>query len=118
MTRPAMDQSLELAALTDDSRFPTRAVQYAGVRPDGKLDIDGDQAWVRDSGWSEKNPCGVVLRRDITIHYGPWRELGAAVSEDLTNELIHVLSRAVLALPEDSALRETAQHVLKRATAR
>lgn len=116
MTRPAMNHSLELSALTDASRFPTRAVQYAGVGADGKLHIYGDQAWVRDGGWSEQFPGGVVLRRDITIHYGPWQELAAAQARDITNELINALSRAVLELPADSAIRETAEHALKMAT--
>jgi hypothetical protein len=81
-----LDQSLEIEALTSGDRFPTAAVQYAVLTPDGTLTINGDQSWVRDGRALEHYKGGTILCRNITIGYGPWRDVEVAEAEDMADD--------------------------------
>lgn len=66
---------IELDALCNpDETDPTAAVQYGVRNKKGKVEIDGDQHWVKDGGALEKKSDRVV-RRSISITYGPWEEV-------------------------------------------
>lgn len=77
-TRPKHDQTLDIQALTDTHENPTSAEQWAILMPDGDLCIYGDHRWVRDGGAADGHPGGTLVRRAISITYGPWQDAAAA----------------------------------------
>ena len=93
--------SLDVTGLTDDSgEFATSGVQYAVITPDGKLHLDGDQEWVKDGRALNSYLGGTVLCRDVTIMYGPWRDLAVAESEDMAAEYRERLIRMAASAAE------------------
>ena len=86
--------SLNIEALTDDDgEFPTSAVQYVVLTPDGKVHVNGDQEWVRDGRALDHYRGGTTLCRDLTITYGPWRDASVVQPEAMADDYREQLHR-------------------------
>jgi len=94
-------QRLNIEALTDDEgQFPTSAVQYVVLTPDGKVHIDGDQEWVSDGRALDHYQDGTILHRALTITYGPWQNAAAAKAEDMADDYREQLHRKTAIVAE------------------